>query len=375
MKIWRNPLALGMVGLVVTAACGSDSKPTAPTPVADPHLTAPVPLSPSDGEQLSTLRPTFTLQNGTSDQTGERTYEFQISDDPAFPPSTASPVIGYFVVVNKGGVPEGADGRTSFTIDQDLQPTTRFYWRARMTQGNGKSEWTATRKFNSRLVGFVRNGELYDPLIHGETVGTRVGSTNFVLGKGIRINTSTSHVTYRLPKAIPTGEFSMEVEGLRANAPGGKNKVFGMQEGTTDFITNHYRVDAQYRGASASPPNCIQWRAMFDGEKLEPTTATRYASVYRLDPSRTYYWKGTWTNRGFRLQVLDGGMNGSTLYDESVTEDSVHYNPNPHYAYLGAPVGRSGVEAASVPGAIYRNVWIGNRPRPASLGSALEEIR
>ena len=47
------------------------------------------------------------------------------------------------------------------------------------------------------------------------------------------------------------------------------------------------------------------------------------------------------------------------------------YAPSPHYAYLGAPTGRSGVESASIPGAIYRNVWIGNKPRPASLGSAM----
>jgi hypothetical protein len=47
------------------------------------------------------------------------------------------------------------------------------------------------------------------------------------------------------------------------------------------------------------------------------------------------------------------------------------YNANPHYAYLGAPAGRSGLDSASIPGAIYRNVWLGDRPRPASLGSAL----
>jgi hypothetical protein len=69
--------------------------------------------------------------------------------------------------------------------------------------------------------------------------------------------------------------------------------------------------------------------------------------------------------------VLDGGMNGSTLYDQGVTDERVHYNPNPHNAYLGTPVGRSGDESASIPGTIYRNVWVGNRPRPASLGSAL----
>jgi hypothetical protein len=48
------------------------------------------------------------------------------------------------------------------------------------------------------------------------------------------------------------------------------------------------------------------------------------------------------------------------------------YAPNPQYAYLGAPVGRSGAESASIGGTIYRNVWLGNKPRPDTLGSALQ---
>jgi hypothetical protein len=35
-------------------------------------------------------------------------------------------------------------------------------------------------------------------------------------------------------------------------------------------------------------------------------------------------------------------------------------------------VGRSGNESASIPGTVYRNVWLGNKPRPTSLGSAID---
>jgi hypothetical protein len=58
-------------------------------------------------------------------------------------------------------------------------------------------------------------------------------------------------------------------------------------------------------------------------------------------------------------------------YDCGMPAPDGRYTPNPHYAYLGAPVGRSGNESASIPGTIYRNVRLGNRPRPESLGSAL----
>ena len=167
----------------------------------------------------------------------------------------------------------------------------------------------------------------------------------------------------------------MDVEGLRANAPGDKAKVFGMQEGQSDFITNRFRVDIQYRGTTGAPPNAIQWRVLYGSAddldvRYEPDTAKRFASVFLLNPATTYHWKATWGSN-FRLVVLDGGMNGGVLYDYGLPTPRGQYVPNPHYAYLGAPVGRSGNESASIAGTIYRNVWIGSGPRPESLGSAL----
>jgi hypothetical protein len=50
----------------------------------------PTPETPDDNEQLSTLRPTFEVINGASDQPGTRTYEFQISDRSDFSTAVAS---------------------------------------------------------------------------------------------------------------------------------------------------------------------------------------------------------------------------------------------------------------------------------------------
>ena len=225
-------------------------------------------------------------------------------------------------------------------------------------------------------MGFNRAGELYDPLIHGETIGTIVGSATFVTGKGLRINDGQSHVRYLLPATIRTGEFSMDVEGLRANAPGDKTKVFGMQEGQDDFITNKFRVDIQYRGTTGFPPNAITFRAL-NGDsgdldvRYEPDTATRMASVFLLNPANVYHWKATWGSGEWRVTVRDGGTSGTMFYNHGVRALNGNYTPSPHYAYLGAPVGRSGAESASIAGAIYRNVWLSNRPRPETLGSAL----
>jgi hypothetical protein len=358
------------------AACSSDSEPSSPTQPGSVTLTAPALTTPASNQQLDTLRPTLTVRNATSSGQGARTYEFQISDTTAFTSALTSNVTGFAATVSQGGVAEGTGGTTSFTPSQDLQPTTVFFWRARAVQGASTGPWSEAGRFRSKLMGFMRAGELYDPLIHGETVGERVGSTTFVAGKGLQINDGVSFVRYRLPQRITGGEFSMDVEGLRANGPGDKAKVFGMQDGDGDFITNDYRIDIQYRGTAGSPPNAIQWRVIYgDADDLdvryEPDTAKRFASVFLLDPATTYHWKFNWGS-SVRLQMISGGLGGTPLYDFGVSTPRGVYNPPNHVAYLGAPVGRSGNEAASIPGTIYRNVWLANRPRPDSLGSALE---
>ena len=357
------------------AGCGSksaDPGPTTPTP-SNPSLTAPAPESPVNEVQLNTLRPTLTVTNGTSTQAGTRTYEFQISDRSDFAAIAAPGATTFAVVATRTGIPEGSDGKTSYTPDQDLQPTTRFYWRARVAQGTTTSDWSATRSFNSKLVGYNRPGELYDPLIHGETIGTRIGSTTFVEGKGIRINDINSYVRYQLPQTISNGEFSVEVEGLHPNGPGGKLRVFSMMDGTGNLFNSKFLFNVQYRGVPGNPDNAFSFKAVFGDEdfKLEPDLARRIASIRFLDPSRTYYWKATW-GAGIHLLVQEDRIGGNTIYDYGVTSPGGAYNPAPHYAYLGANNGPFGEEDGSWPGVTYRNLWIGSRPRPASLGSALD---
>ena len=375
MRHWKSLSWAAVCGLaLVAAACGDDNSPTTPTPAAA-NVTAPGLQSPEDNAQADTLRPTLTVRNATSDQTGARVYEFQISDNANFTAATASNIAGFAATVGKNGVPEGTGGTTSYTVETDLQPTTLFFWRARAVQGAATGPWSATARLKSKLVGFSRAGELYDPLIHGESVGQVVGPATFLPGRGIQLDTGTSYVKYLLAQTITNGEFSMDVEGLRGNGPGDKAKVFGMQEGQDDFITNRYRVDIQYRGVGGFPPNAITFRALYgSGEDLkvryEPDTTTRLNSTFALNPATTYHWKAVWGSE-FRLVVTEGSAAGVPLYNVGMPSPNGVYAPNPHYAYLGAPVGRSGTESASIAGTIYRNVWIANRPRPATLGSAL----
>src|SRR4051812_20751149 len=68
--------------LVISAACGSKS-PAAPT-VASTSKLAPAPAAPANGDPVTTFRPTVAVRNVTSDQSGTKTYEFQISDTSDF---------------------------------------------------------------------------------------------------------------------------------------------------------------------------------------------------------------------------------------------------------------------------------------------------
>jgi hypothetical protein len=309
------------------------------------------------------------VRNGTSDQSGTRTYEFQVADNAGFSP----------VAVTRTGIAEDAAGRTSFTPDLDLQPSTRFYWRARATQGTTSSDWSPTGKFRTKPVGFNRPGELYDPLTAGETLGTSVGATSFVPEKGLRVDSENSYVRYQLPQTVSSGEFSVEVEGLRPNGPGQKLKIFSMMDGSGDLINSRYQLSVQYRGVAGNPDNCISFKAVWGDRdvKLEPDFGQRAAAVMALDPSRTYLWQALWTSTTFRLVIRDGGVGGTVIYDRSVTapQRTGPYAPSPHFAYLGANSGAYGTETGSWPGVMYRNVWLSDKPRPASLGSALQPPR
>jgi hypothetical protein len=367
--------SLLVVGLcaVAASACGKTETPLNPS-AGGGTLTAPAAASPGDGTQLASLRPTLSVSNTPTTTTGTRSYEFQVSDKSDF--STTSSPGSFPVLARQTGVAEGS-GTTSYTPDFDLQPATRLYWRARVIQGLAVSDWTATRSFNTAIVGYNRPGELYDPLVFGNTIGIIVGSTTFISGQGIRLNDGNAYVRYQLAQPLSTGEFSLEVAGLHPNGPGAKLKLFEMSDSTANVYNSPSLFTAQYRGLNGNPDNCISWKMRLGDPafQLEADARDRAKGVMALDPSHFYFFRAMWSN-GFRMIIQDS-VGAGTFYDLEYRStdyfDSrlIPYQPNPHFAYLGGNDELQGPENGTFPGEIVRNVFIGNRPRPASLGSAL----
>jgi hypothetical protein len=277
------------------------------------------------------------------------------------------------------------------TLEQDLQPATRFYWRVRWTQGSTTSDWSAAGTFRTQIIGFNLAGELYDPLVNGATVGEfQFKHTTFFPGKGLRIDDSDSYLRYGLKQTVSNGEFSLDVEGISdhpvsSNPDTGKLKILSMCDRTTDINFSDYLMNVQYRGLNGNPDNAIAFKMLLgvddDDHKLEPDLGTRINSVRHLSSGNTYHWKATWGNF-FHLTVFDGGpggvagsgsgLGGTQIYDYGKTT-IYSYAPPSHFAYLGT--NNSGSETGSWPGAIYRNVWIANKARPASLGSAMTPLK
>ncbi len=365
-------LLIAVVCAVGASACAKNETPISPSAGVS-GLSAPAPASPADSAQLTSLRPTLSVTNSTASATGPRSYEFQVSDKSDFS-TTASP--GSFPVIARAtGITEGP-GTTSYTPDFDLQPATRLFWRARLIQGIAVSEWSATRSFNTAIVGYNRPGELYDPLVFGNSIGTVVGSTTFITGQGIRLNDGNAYVRYQLAQPLSVGEFSLEIAGLHPNGPGPKLKLFEMSDSTANVYNSPWLFTAQYRGVNGNPDNCISFKMRLADPtfQLEADAIDRQKAVVSLDPSHFYFFRAMW-NDGFRM-IIQNSVGAGTFYDLEYTSTEyfgrlIRYQPTPHFAYLGANDGREGPENGTFPGEIVRNVFIGNRPRPASLGSAL----
>jgi hypothetical protein len=182
----------------------------------------------------------------------------------------------------------------------------------------------------------------------------------FIKGVGVKLHDHFSHIRYRLPQTLSAGEFSLIITNVPTNTEGTKTKVFAMSEGLADIVTNDRRFTVEKRG---DPAGVIAWRFITHDDQIDTVGAQRVKREF--DPAQAYLWTATWNGR-FNLSIQRGGSTGPYIYDFGKPYAGM-YEAQPHYAFIGAPVGRTGADGATVPGMIVRNVWISPRPRPAGL--------
>ena len=344
----------GVLGL--TLAC---SKST-PNP-ASPSSAVPVEAEAApDGSTLKVPAPSTASPTGGA----------QVQDPTTLVASTvsgkyASVALTYRFEVRSGStvVASGSTAGTGSSVSfapSNLEPDTNFTWRVRAEAQGAFGPWSSDASFRSPIGAYIRGNEIRDPLTIGRTVGQRVGATQFVKD-GIELLTADSRVTYQLPQTLQTGEFSVMVTGFDEGSPGDKSKIMSMQEGGGDITTNDYRFTVEKRGRSYSDPGAVTFRIIVGGGEHAIFDGPRFA--VNFSDERWYFWRATWGDNFAQVQVREDGPTGRVLYDRRVNTNHA-YRPSPHMVHLGAPVGRAGPIDASIPGTIYKHVWVGPGPRP-----------
>ena len=101
-----------------------------------PVLNPPGPVSPINNLRVTTRRPTFTVTDSDRNTgVGSVSYEFQVALDQAF------------TKLITAGVVEERPGQTAFVSTVDTAYDIPHFWRARATDGDTTSAWSATQTF------------------------------------------------------------------------------------------------------------------------------------------------------------------------------------------------------------------------------------
>ena len=346
-----------------TAACGQ----RADTPIS-PSAEAGIEASAApDGSTLKASTPEIVSPSGGSQVTDPivLTASKAVGKFADISPSYQFQVRSGSTTVYDSGVVGGIGAGTNVTNTvpaSALSPDTNYTWRVRASYQGQAGSWSTDGAFKSPVGAFMRGNEVRDPLTIGRTVGEIRGPAQFT-ANGLKLLAHESHVLYRLPETLQSGQFSMMILGADEGSEGDKSKVFSMQEGPeeVDITTDDYRMTAELRGANYAAPGSITCR-IIAGDDVSRDCARVQKS---FDSSRWYFWSFSWQTGSARLQVRADGETGAVIYESTIGTGSHPYKPDQHFLYLGAPAGRAGIIDATLPGGTYKNVYVGPNTRPA----------
>jgi len=126
-------------------------------------LTAPVPVTPNNNQQIRNVEQPVTLvvRNGVTTGTTPLTYTFEVASDAAFANKAYT----------KDNVTEGGGGQTSLRIDR-LTPDKTYFWRVRTNSGSQAGPYSASRSFVVGPEVILQTPNLVAPVNNGTASGS-----------------------------------------------------------------------------------------------------------------------------------------------------------------------------------------------------------
>lgn len=364
-------LVFGLAAAVAVAAvaCGGDTKaPVSPSATTGGtsdlgpdnstlKVSAPTPASPANGVELPAMAATLVVNgaSATYASTPALSYRFEFYD------ATTGTKLADSGLIASGGA------QTSYAVAANLLVAGGSYrWRARAEADGRFGPWSTFWTFTAprtadAIPRYFRANEIWDPLTGGQSVG--IPSLMEFSENGARTMSNESNIKYNLLATLEAGEFSFMVYNLNPLSQGDKTKLLSMMEGDGNDITdNDYRFTVEKRGVSYVVPGQVRIRVINGDAGDHANIHDSAPAVPPFEKARWYFVKTTWGNNRTVFQAWEAdaeGKLGARVANIGVNYPGRQYRPNPHRAYVGAPVGRNGPIDASVHNMTVKWVFIG----------------
>jgi hypothetical protein len=204
-----------LAALAVAAGCESkkSSNPLSPSvagPIPGVEISAPKPLEPGQGWEVSADKQPINLLIENPGSNGQRPLqlEVEVAADEGF--STK--------VFEKGGIAVGPDGRTSVPLPSKLTGDRTYFWRAKAQDGANHGPWSSTVRF-SVLTPAVLQAPTPKAPVGGVTVGDLTPS--FRVGNAPRSG-AIGNITY-IVEVSRNDSFTQVVASATGGETGGSN--------------------------------------------------------------------------------------------------------------------------------------------------------
>jgi hypothetical protein len=342
-------LLAALLGTSSSCKPDDDPLPTAPlnlqgnagTAVAA-HISAPRPLTPTDGAEITDPQPTLIVENAAVTDDSVVTYRFEVANEANFRDLVAT-----------GQDIAQAQERTSWRVSPPLG-NNRYFWRARAeNQRAVAGPYSPAVAFTVTNAGVV----IVDSLMDGTTAG-EVGGGEFV-AQGWQVTSKSDFIRYAVP-TIESGFIEWENTGLRTTNPAPDNvMLLGMWDASPEagpYRTNAFRMHLRKLDDTQEPP-FLRLRWIANGEQHDTG-----ANVQFWDPGRVYRWRMEWGPSGLG-NVVQVFLDGAPIMLQQYTRD---YAPKRHWIELGVEERRE-----SIVDAVYSNVSIVSGAREIGYGAGV----